>query len=399
MSKLRLIFLLATFLSLFNFLSVNAQENNEISVGKKHWIKSEILGEEREIWVYTPPSHADQELVETYPVVYLLDGDWYFQVASAFVQYSKGSFKLPEMIVVGVLNTDRIRDMTPTNATVNMFGDTIQGLENSGGGSSFLQFFEQELFPFVEQNYRAMPYRILVGHSFGGLWAAQALLQEKQQFNAMLLIDPSLWWNNKELLRDLTTPLTRALDQGTTVYFAEADNAATETTANGPHVEAMHRFSEVLKTLDQADRRMQHAYFSGETHASVGIPALYAGLSFLFNGYRPSDEVFNNADLIQAHFEALSKAWNGYFLPPEGLVRNLGWGAQYGRGDLTAAIEFFELNTLNYPNSSNAFKVLGEALMANESSAAAAEAFERALLLKPDDQDLLQKLTQARGED
>ena len=38
----------------------------------------------------------------------------------------------------------------------------------------------------------------MVGHSFGGLFAVNALLQ-KAKFDAFLAIDPSLWWQEEGL--------------------------------------------------------------------------------------------------------------------------------------------------------------------------------------------------------
>ena len=73
---------------------------------------------------------------------------------------------MPEVIVVGVTNTDRTRDLSPSRDP---------NFPTSGGADRFLDFFEKELVPFVESGYRTAPFRIFAGHSAGGLFALHAM--------------------------------------------------------------------------------------------------------------------------------------------------------------------------------------------------------------------------------
>ena len=70
---------------------------------------------------------------------------------------------MPALIVVGIGNTDRTRDLTPSRAKVESY-------PTSGGGDKFLEFIQSELIPEIEKRYRTAPYRIFAGHSFGVLW-------------------------------------------------------------------------------------------------------------------------------------------------------------------------------------------------------------------------------------
>src|SRR5215213_2135669 len=76
-------------------------------------VKSRVLGEERVIFVRTPPGYARGG--ERFPVLYLTDGDAHIQQAGATVAFLAGNARMPEMIVVGITNTDRTRDLTPTH--------------------------------------------------------------------------------------------------------------------------------------------------------------------------------------------------------------------------------------------------------------------------------------------
>lgn len=365
-------------------------EKEDVLMGSKHRMYSKIMNEERSYSVYLPPTHHDPSLVEKYPVLYILDGDWYFPIAAGIVQYSKGSFKMPEMIIVAISNTDRIRDFTPSNAALDMFGNKIQGLENSGGGDNFLKFLKEELIPHIEDTYRAMPYRILVGHSFGGLFATHAFISAPSLFQSYVMIDPSLWWNRQEQVEKMEKFLGTDLAAKRTVFFGEADNKNMASTDNSPHVQAMEALKKLFES--SASIRYKSQYFEQETHASVGVPALYYGLSYLFEGYRPADSVFSKVSLLTEHYLLLSQKWGVNFTPPESLVRNLGLGAQYGEKNIEKAMSFFQLNIDNYPRSSDACKVMGEAYMAKGNNQEARSYFERSLVLNPENSSARDKL-------
>jgi predicted alpha/beta superfamily hydrolase len=100
-------------------LSASAQDQNrDVKIGEKFSIKSTVLNEERPYWIYLPPSYNERTYArQRYPVLYLLDGDAPFHSASGVVEFMSAginrNLQIPEMIVVGVSNTDRARDMTP----------------------------------------------------------------------------------------------------------------------------------------------------------------------------------------------------------------------------------------------------------------------------------------------
>jgi len=121
------------------------EKENNIVIGQKDIIFSDILKEDREIWVHLPESamNATSDSAK-YPVLYLLDGTGhFFSVTGMIIQLSttNGNTISPEMIVIGIPNTDRTRDLTPTHVN-EMFGDTIFP-RTSGGGKNFLNFLKK----------------------------------------------------------------------------------------------------------------------------------------------------------------------------------------------------------------------------------------------------------------
>jgi predicted alpha/beta superfamily hydrolase len=81
----------------------------------------------------------------------VLDGGFFFYQAHAAVQFlsegaSNGALPIPQLLVVGIVNVDRNRDFTPTQASVqgNLRSST------SGDAAKFLEFLESELVPLID---------------------------------------------------------------------------------------------------------------------------------------------------------------------------------------------------------------------------------------------------------
>ncbi|MEM8889747.1 MAG: alpha/beta hydrolase-fold protein, partial [Bacteroidota bacterium] len=183
-------------------------QSEEIVLGTIESLHSEILDEERKLWIYVPKeSDNDVFTRQRYPVVYLLDGDGhFFSVAGMVRQLSEvnANTVLPKMIVVGIPNTNRMRDLTPSKPQP---GDdpfmSPQALASTGGGGNFMAFLEKELIPHIEANYRTEPYRMIIGHSLGGLTVMNILQNKPELFNAYVSIDPSMSWHKQKLLQEI----------------------------------------------------------------------------------------------------------------------------------------------------------------------------------------------------
>ena len=129
-----------------------------IVTGEKIEIYSKVLDENRKILISLPEGYDKSE--EKYPVLYLLDGEFFFLQATSAVKYLSelGYIRnqpIPQLIVVGIVNVDRNRDYTPTYAPQQ---DNLE-FPTSGGADKFLEFMISELLPYIESNYRTVPYK------------------------------------------------------------------------------------------------------------------------------------------------------------------------------------------------------------------------------------------------
>ncbi len=295
----------------------------DIVVGKKALIQSEILNEKREIWIHIPQSYYNTGIQPaTYPVLYLLDGDWQFQyLVAAQEALSGGMYNyMPEMIIVGIANTDRSRDLTPTNGFVIHSGEKIH--TTSGGADRFWAFIDQELKPYIQNNYRTNDYNLLTGHSFGGLFTIYSMLTHPKSFNAYIAIDPSIWWDNKYTFNLAKESWNKLELNGTVLYLAMANSDPTEKDKLG-HSETIKDFSEdFLSAKNNNGLRSKWEFFASEDHGTISLPAIYSGLKYIFKGYCvPVKKIVNQPNIIQSHFQQVSDSI-GFTMHPTELWLN-----------------------------------------------------------------------------
>jgi predicted alpha/beta superfamily hydrolase len=141
------------------------------------------LNEDREIRIHLPSDYHTSS--KKYPSLYVLDGENSDRLNTAIsaITYLSRVRKLPQMIVIGVFNTDRTRDMTPGK---------IEQRKRSGEGDAFLEFVVSELHPHVDSRYRTAPCRVLFGGSSAGTFTLYALFSEPESFTGYVASRPVL---------------------------------------------------------------------------------------------------------------------------------------------------------------------------------------------------------------
>ncbi|WP_253256285.1 alpha/beta hydrolase [Formosa algae] len=158
----------------FILLTFSTYSQNTISIGKETIIHSEILNEDRKLDIYLPKNYEKSD--KSYPVLYLLDSYYNFTHAVGTVEYLLLNELIPEMIIVGIKNTRRNRDLTPNSKELNKEQQERLGL--TGGADKFIDFLDKELITYVEQTYKAASYKVIVGHSLGGLFNIYTFLKK-----------------------------------------------------------------------------------------------------------------------------------------------------------------------------------------------------------------------------
>ena len=366
---------LGLLLALGAALASAAGAEEPITLGKPLTLQSKVLDEDRTLIVYTPPGHDQGK--QGYPVLYLTDGETQFIHTVATVEFLARNNLMPELIVVGITNTDRTRDLTPTKPRPAA-GDQQNRFATAGGGDRFLKFIETEVVPHVEKTWRTRPWRMLCGHSLGGLFALHALFSRTELFDAVVAASPTLMWDN-----DL--PLVRAHE-----FFA-ARSALKKTLVvtsgtEGPEMEqAFDEMQKILEGVKSQGFVSAAVRMPDEDHGSAVLRSYYLGLRKIFEGWRPPIDPVTGAlpgglDGVKRHYAALSGRFNYEIPPPEPLVNNVGY-AELARGQTARALEAFRLNAATYPDSPNVHDSLGECLEADGKPREARDSYARAVAL------------------
>jgi predicted alpha/beta superfamily hydrolase len=192
--------------TLFFYLGGKSQNCFEV-----HKIKSKVLKEKRSIWVGLPANyHKDS----SYAVVYVLDAEDRFELTYSLTkELFENQNTIPELIVIGIPNIDKVRrlyDMTFTDSKVNVTGkkDTLGYFSptTTGNGLSFLKYLENEVVHFINKHYRTNGFNTLMGHSIGGYFCAYILSIQKS-FSAFQIYDPSIWYNEGDAIKHLQKEL------------------------------------------------------------------------------------------------------------------------------------------------------------------------------------------------
>jgi len=245
-------------------------ERTPFIIGESIQMYSDILGEDRTLNVYLPNGY-DRDSEQEYPVIYLLDGsaDEDFIHISGLVQF--GSFPwiemIPETIVIGIGNVDRLRDFTySTSIDVDK-----KDFPTSGGSEKFITFIENELQPLIQSEYKTSNVKTIIGQSFGGLLATEILFTNPDLFDNYIIASPSLWWDDQSLL----TKKPVSAKEEKSIYIAV-----------GKEGEIMERDAKDLNTKLETElgdnNRIFFNFFEEQDHGDVLHLAVYNSFEKLF---------------------------------------------------------------------------------------------------------------------
>lgn len=303
-------------------VTVYVQGQEKITIGEKRDLFSKILNEKRDVWIHLPKSYTDESSSPAkYPVIYLLDAEINFEYYAPMTDFiSKNPYaEIPECIVVGIKNTDRTRDLTPTKSSKKSPEDPNKMLfENSGGSENFIRFIQEELKPFIHKNYRTENYSVVVGHSFGGLFVIYTLLSHPDYFNAYVANDPSLWWDQQVLIAQTKTYLAKNknFSANNSLYVSQADNKEQNKNWNSDMTLAIRDFKKIIE--ENGSLKYKHRFYEDEVHGTVSYLANYDALKFIFNGFRTDiKEIVRNPLLLEQHYQMFSEKMGISFIPSE----------------------------------------------------------------------------------
>jgi predicted alpha/beta superfamily hydrolase len=129
--------------------------------------------------------------------------------------------RIRPVIVVGIENTERRRDLTGPTTVKSDSAIAVR----VGRSAEFRSFIRDELMPEVRARYRSTDETTIVGESLAGLFIVETLLLEPTLFRRYIALSPSVWWNGGELVRGAAAKFGSGKYSGRTLYLASANEA------------------------------------------------------------------------------------------------------------------------------------------------------------------------------
>jgi predicted alpha/beta superfamily hydrolase len=178
---------IAIAIMLLSFLGSCKKEVFSPELTREFSIQSTANGATYNIKVGLPVNYDPS--VEKYATIYVLDGEEDFDFVSNQCKEITDKNAVENALVVGIgYGKDRSIDYTPTKIS-----------SVTGGAPEFLNFIETQLIPEMEEQFgadTARSSRVILGHSYGGLFGANVFCVANELFGNYILLSPSLWFDD-----------------------------------------------------------------------------------------------------------------------------------------------------------------------------------------------------------
>ena len=376
--RVRLAILLITLFG-FSFGIWAQQDGDDVVIGKYRILHSTIMNEDRLLLVHLPRGYNTDRI--RYPVLFHLYGDNIVDyIAPAMIACGKlgQTGEGPQMIIVGVVNTNRYRDNLPFNAD-----------GSPGGAQKFARFFQEELIPFIDRNYRTKPFRVLAGPQAGSKFALYVLLASPDLFDLYITTNP--FEGNERMTQPLLGmaeelfPKTASLKKF--FYYTCEENEPPS------QIELAKRFSALVERHRPKGLRCTMSIIKPTGFLISPVPVLEALRAFFAEYRLPRDFQSNNLDDVKAYYERLSQEYGFPVEPPE-LMLTFEGDKLIQKGRTDEAIELFEYHSSLYPSSGNACLRLGEIYRSRGDYKKALEYYRQFLAIFPRDADFVVRRVQ-----
>lgn len=363
---------------------LDLEDGAPVSIATVRKIESEALGEERTLLVSLPNDYADTE--SSYPVLYVLYGDQvrgYFAEAVHVVDRLSSAGVIPRLIVVGIANVERYRDLSPTGRR-----------GNPSGIESFVGFVCDEMIPFVDSEYRTKDYRILIGPQAGAEFGMHVLTEGLGLFNAYILNNPFEGAYREELGRKARELRSEDLPSHTFLQITCIDRHMHGSLSEA--VDAARRFEATIAGRSLENLEL-HVHVVENNEDFIPSPRPKLALKRLFADYSfPADRQLERLEDFTSYYDALAARLGvdvGFpemtlYIRADGLVR---------AGKTDAGMEMLDYLLEKNPRSLSACWALANAHRGLGNREIAIELYERCLEIMPNMAPARECLEELRG--
>lgn len=252
-------------------ISLNAQAIYET-------IDSYKLNGKRDLKIQLPRNY-DQEANRTYPLVIVLDGDYLFEPVTGNIDYQAYWEDIPDCIVVGIKQASTREDDFYYAEETHLPIDK---------GADFYEFMGAELIPYIEENYKASNFRVIVGHDMSANFINYYLFKDQPMFRAYISLSPDL---APQMIERLQQRLS-ILEQETFYYMATAD-ADLKVLRN-----SIIECDAKLKSVENSKLHYKFDNFEDANHYSLVGRGIPKALNEIFTLYKPINGKEYNEKLL-----------------------------------------------------------------------------------------------------
>lgn len=366
---------LLTMLFVLNLIALNtvfAQENKNpqlshsepaVTLGKMSSLQSKVLNKIIPLSIHLPENY--DSFKKTYPVLYMLGSDYRarFAMLASTLDYM-GEGQIPEMILIGIDLPEGNSILLPTRRNQDT---TIP--------DNYINFFETELMPYVDNNYRTAPFRALYGGSNSGFFTVYTLLNNPLLFNSYFASSPSIMHIPEVLRQRIKSGPIQTLGQNRWLHIIYSDDEGLN--------DIVPEFSGAIEEHKPKSFTYKVDKLENQGHVpamdfTLFLHALYPD----FNPFNPGENL-ESLDKVTQHFDRLSKRYGYEIKTPISVLFNLGFHTIRSE-NLIAAEEIFQYSIEVYPEGKESYLGMGLVRRAQGQLENAKIMIEKALTIDPD---------------
>jgi len=261
-------------LSFFILFSLSCQNDKlpKIHFSKTESFKSQIINDSYKLYYFLPEDYNENQ---NYPVIYLLDGDYYAERLAQEISLLWEVNAIPKCILVGIGNSNqRDRDYTyPTDSDYD---------KSSGHADLFYKFLTTELMPYIENNYAVdTNSTLLLGHSLGGFFSLYAMFNDQMvntnYFQGFVAASPAVRWAEGYLLNLEEEMAAQKETVDCSLFLSSGSDE--RVVFNILTIEIYER----LKNRNYSGFQIDYKNYKRKPHDGTPIPTFVDGLIFYFN--------------------------------------------------------------------------------------------------------------------
>lgn len=351
-------------------LNLKAQHQNDVT----HKINSEYFKEQREIKVHLPKKN---DTTERLPVIYVFDAQWspYFKLTTSIIDYLIEIKELPKSIVVGINSNNRQYELTPEPVNEDWKMPSL-------GGAKFLEnHLTHEVIPMIDSLYHPASFKTAIGHSLGGTFILNSIVDNPKLFNAYIAISPNLQIDDEEIILKIQKNIEKIKKLNKFVFTTIGNKGKPDVDFLPP----VKKLDALVRDHNSETFSWQFSVYDGFTHATIPTESIHRGLLKLSKKWEVSEqqkENMLNAGSVLTNFDNFYKNlsnWAEYTNTPS-LDDLYDFGYFLEKKELyTEAVAFYKQAVKNYPQKSQLYNKIGENSVKTKNNKQAKEYFDLAL--------------------